>query len=230
MVEIADNQKQIIQTLSQQNAIFNLGHCDDITASKQAEMVADVLKDHAAVVALSDVSSRICDGRGAFAVVEHMFPVKFNRKNLPVTLHLATLDHCDDLFRWQCEPDARVYSRDPKPPEYDAHCTWYQNSLKNSQRHLYIVYCDQKPCGMVRLDTITDQIDRQGYEVSVLISSGYQGQSIAKLALDLLRIYHPNKNFWAYVMAENEKSVSLFRKAGYKASDDANWYISAGFC
>lgn len=147
----------------------------------------------------------IIDGLGYLRVLRECF-------NIHPVVELRDLEIDDSrlLFQWQNETGARQYSRNINPPSWEEHVNWLQNSLSDSDRRLWIILMDSIPVGYTRLDSKNDT-----EEVSILVSTHYQGLGIGKLALEAIKS-KSRKTIEAYVKEENTPSVKLFSSAGFK--------------
>ena len=77
------------------------------------------------------------------------------------------------------------------------------------------------PIGLVRLDPSQE---KSGLEVSIALIPTAFGQGFAQAALSRLPEFAPTSPILAYVKPANERSVRLFRQAGYEPLPDHGWY------
>ena len=208
-IELADNQALILDRLSSHGAIINLGKSAALTPQKIQQTLVALLNSNTQYLSLSKKAASCCDGKGSLRVLE-----KLNLSK--VYLKPATLDDRDLLFNWQSQASVRKYSRTNHNISFDEHCHWYENTLKNTNRNLFIITEQwlggtESPVGMLRLDLQGEQ-----YEVSILICPSQQGRGLAKKALDAISIDFKRLPILATVHPENIPSQILFSKAGFK--------------
>ncbi|MBD65321.1 MAG: UDP-2,4-diacetamido-2,4,6-trideoxy-beta-L-altropyranose hydrolase [Halobacteriovoraceae bacterium] len=155
-------------------------------------------------------------GLGLYKALEEIFKIEC------FELISATESDIEEVFEWQTFPGARKYSRDKKAPSWEEHKKWFLSSLKNKNRNMFTLRVAKNiPLGFVRVDFGEDIS-----EVSIIISHGYYGQGLGKIALNLLR----NKvegDLYAFIDEENIPSKKIFEKCGYKMIKP-NWYINKG--
>lgn len=222
-IEVADNQKTVLQLLHEAGAIHNLGQFHALSKAKFVSSFTTFIEDTRALEDISTTAYNICDGRGVFRILPHLIKPEYSKNKETVTLCEATKEDCDNLFEWQTELGAREYARNPEPPQYEEHCQWLSATLSNPEKELYIVKTNDIACGMVRLDKMNER-HKDGFEVSILISQNHQGKGLALSALNLLRKLKPNAVLWAHIFQKNEKSINLFKKAKYITHSDT-WYL-----
>lgn len=226
-IEVADNQKEVLRALDHAGALMNLGRLSALDHAAFVAAFTDFVQRGNLLAQMSLAAKKICDGRGVERILPYLMVPERSKNGKSLTMRLALDGDCDLLFAWQTEKGARQFARNPEPPHYDSHCAWFEASLLNQKRRLYIVECDGQPCGMTRLDLLDDEAGRSGYEVSILISEDYQGQGIGAGALALLRKSDPFTALWAHILPENGKSIAMFKRAGYEMKEKT-WYLSAG--
>ena len=166
-------------------------------------------------------AAQLCDGLGApriaAALIEQvatvqLAPVRFEDKEV--------------IFKWQNEPRARQFSRNPDPPTLDGHAAWFSKRLMRIETEpFYIIKVDGTPSGFVRLDA-TPTAGR--VEVSVLVAQSSQGRSVGHWALGLLRVAHPKQTLVAEVDLRNTASQTLFAGAGYERTSNTT-FVSRGW-
>lgn len=129
-----------------------------------------------------------------------------------ITLRLATSADSQFLFELHCEEETQRYARDKDHrhiPARDEHEAWLADTLNSQTRRLMIVEDDGQPVGMVRLD------GREVWEVSIAVLPHMQGKGCAGAALELVRSHYEGP-LLATIDPQNERSLRLFRSAGYE--------------
>lgn len=100
--------------------------------------------------------------------------------------------------------------------KYDEHLEWFKNSMKNSNRYIFIVEFDDIDVGQIRIDIIKDN----NAEISYVIEEKYRNRGIGTEILTLIKEYI-NENFInikkiiGKVKKENIPSRKAFINNGY---------------
>ena len=135
-----------------------------------------------------------------------------------VTLRPAVLDDCPVLWRWRNDPETRQASVDEREIPVDTHTRWFEETLKRSDRKLFIVSADGVDAGMVRLD-----IQDRDAAVSVNIAPEWRGCGVGLRALGSLsrEAFGPLGllRMSAVVKRENAASRIAFERAGFTVVD-----------
>jgi RimJ/RimL family protein N-acetyltransferase/SAM-dependent methyltransferase len=134
-----------------------------------------------------------------------------------VTLRPAGPDDCRQIWLWRNDEDTRRASFDSSPVSLESHQRWYQESLRNRNRKIYVVVAGDQPSGVVRLDLSGRQAT-----VSINLAPEWRGRGIGPLALERLveLAFGPLglDRLVASVKADNRASLAAFAKAGFVRS------------
>jgi UDP-2,4-diacetamido-2,4,6-trideoxy-beta-L-altropyranose hydrolase len=221
-VVLADNQKNIANTLDEQGAHINLGEISNI-AFNDFEHAINTIKDPAIYQKMVHQCFISCDALGAGRAATRL-------SEQGVELILANSDDLDTVYQWQSNPIVRQYARNPEPVTYNEHKRWFTNSLSLDNRIIYIIYYANKPVGVLRLDKLDNtnikaDVETSGhtfkkeyevnFEVSILIEPSAQGKGIALNALLGIPNKYNTQGIYAYVSPNNLASQSLFTKANF---------------
>ncbi len=210
-VVLADNQNGIAAQLAKQGAHINLGHIDQIDeaclriALKQIQIPAQYRK-------MAHNAFNCCDGLGVKRLVKRLVSQE-------ITLAKASPDDMQTLFNWQSNPEVRRYARQSKPVTLAEHQAWFSHSLTLDTRYLYVVYRQDTPVGMLRLDQLSPAVEFDNhivhYEVSILVAPELQGQGIAQKALLAIPEQFNLQGVYAFVDKRNKASQALFSQANF---------------
>lgn len=138
-------------------------------------------------------------------------------------LVVAQASDAKQVFSWQAYPGARKFARNPQAPRWEEHLDWFNRSLKNKKRHMYILQVFDMALGFLRVD-----INSQSkHEVSILISHAFYGNGLGKIGLELLREEFAGIDLYAYIQKENIPSQKIFKKCGYHFKGQG-WYLNKG--
>ena len=210
MLVVADNQKEIAERLDAAQAAISLGTIEELSDGRIAELLRGLAQAPAKLLEMTRFAAAICDGRGVQRAAMHLKP-ETARDGKPVWLLPATPDDCDLVHRWQSEPEARKFMKNPAVPPLDEHRQWFLARLGDPNCLFCIVVCDGIASGSLRLD----RTDTGSFEISIVIGSAFQGQGIAVAALALARRLVPEAGLEAEVIAGNIRSEALFTRAGF---------------
>ncbi len=208
MIELAKNQHEIANVLSQHGCSFNLGWYGDVTPSMINAIMVELKNDPARVTHMIERAMSICDGRG----VDRIMPY-FVEPIDEIRLILMAAEDARILYDWQSFPRTRKFSRNPDVPSWDDHLQWFMRSLNNPGCFLYKIVKNGVAAGMLRLDSRNEEV--RSFEVSILVAPAFYGQGVATAALAFIRKLDPVATLMAEILVENKVSRLLFQKAGY---------------
>lgn len=203
IIPLAENQKKICNILVSEGAALSLS-LNKI--SKKLRTKLDEL-----FLNFEDMRKKnleICDGLGAGRVVSAIRCLSAGE----VALKKATVENIRQVYDWQSLPQTRQYANDTRVPTWSDHNAWMREKLKSDSDFFYIINFEDHDVGVVRLD----QTCLKQYLISIYISPVYFGKGIAKKALAIIDILHPNIEIIAEVLEDNIPSKALFTVAGYK--------------
>ncbi|MES2176558.1 MAG: UDP-2,4-diacetamido-2,4,6-trideoxy-beta-L-altropyranose hydrolase [Gemmatimonadota bacterium] len=218
LVTVADNQEVIVARLAEAGAALDAGRYGDSSVDRLTAALIHLINDADARRAMASRAAAICDGRGALRVVLGMLPTAVSRSGGVVRLRAAEPADETSLLRWQSEPEARRFSRNPNMPSLTEHRQWLHRTLDDPHRLLIVIEHAGQPVGSLRLDRVQTHPHR--HEVSILIAADQRGNGIASAALDLARRLLPASELVAEVLPGNAGSVALFTRAGYRRESD----------
>jgi UDP-2,4-diacetamido-2,4,6-trideoxy-beta-L-altropyranose hydrolase len=137
-----------------------------------------------------------------------------------MTLRLRLVCKRDSKFLWELRnhPEARRFQFNTEEITYEGHLRWFDNSLKDQARKMYIAVDDGERVGQIRFDKISDA----EAEVDVAVRPKDYGKGYgSQIILEGTRKYFSEGNVLrviAEIKAENIGSIKAFEKAGYKRS------------
>lgn len=170
---------------------------------------------------MSVVASALCQGNGARRVAETLL---IGEEDNQVSLIPATLSDCDYIYSLQIQPEVRFFFRNIDVPDYDQHCLWYEKKLSEINGVIFKIKFSGIDTGFVRVDNLVSDIS----ELSIIISSKYEGKGIGTRAVRLACSLLPNRELNAIVHSENTGSLKLFNRAGFtKKSEDGKFAVLA---
>lgn len=93
-----------------------------------------------------------------------------------ITMRDARIDDCDRVFVWNCAPDVRALSGDPRIIESADHRSWFTRRLSGGL--MWIVEDDGAPVGVIRLDPGADVT-----WISIALAPDARGRGIGRRAI-----------------------------------------------
>lgn len=118
------------------------------------------------------------------------------------------------LFQWRNEESAVRNSTQPRKITWDEHQEWLKKYLRTetAEDRLFIGEIEpDRPCGMVRFDTLVD-----GVSVSIIVDEYHRGRGVGKSLLrEALQLYHTTRLF-ATVRGSNVASLIIFLASGFQ--------------
>jgi RimJ/RimL family protein N-acetyltransferase len=141
---------------------------------------------------------------------------------MTVTLRPARAGDAPLLLAWRNDPDTRRWSFSDAVVAPDAHAAWLAARLRDPETLLLVAEEDGAPVGQVRLDREEGGVG----VVSITVAPEARGRGLGLAMLTALRD-RPDlgvTTLRALVLPANERSLTLFSRAGYRdagRSDDA---------
>ena len=223
MVISAENQVNIINKLSQDGIVINLGWHHVLECLDIKEAIEGLIDKPEEILLMSKKSFSVCDGLGLYRVLADLHPVT-NVHGQSVTLRSASIKDINTIYQWQCEPNTRKYFNNKSIPTEKEHNDWMRSKLDDLRGYFNIILCEGIPSGVIRLEPIIENDDE--YMVSILIDPNCYNRGIGYAALDIVRCMLPKAVFHAEILVDNESSMNLFRKAGYKFQEASGHFVS----
>lgn len=131
-----------------------------------------------------------------------------------VTLRPAGPDDCRRIWLWRNDEETRRASFDSSPVPFESHERWYQESLRDRNRKMYVVIAGDEPSGMIRLD-----LSGREATVGINLAPEWRGRGVGPLALERLADVAFGSlgldRLVAVVKTDNRASLRAFARAGY---------------
>jgi len=129
-----------------------------------------------------------------------------------------------DIYTWRTDKRNSEYSYTGDDFPYSEHEAWFKEYLDDDENLMLIIEVNSADCCVVRLDGCLEH-----KEVSIYMVPGFHGKNLSLSCLLLAELYLRERlqgltcSLSAQIMMNNEASVSLFSRAGYRYSM-ADWY------
>lgn len=128
----------------------------------------------------------------------------------------------EDLLEWarllHNDPEVLSMLTDPHEVTPEEQKAWFDSLQKGSSRKRWVVWEDNSPIGLIRLDSI-DTYNRS-ICVGMDIEKNFRGKGLSQLAYkELLRELFQNlaiNRVWLLVNEKNERAIHIYKKLGFK--------------
>ncbi|KZN14296.1 GNAT family N-acetyltransferase [Marinomonas sp. TW1] len=139
-----------------------------------------------------------------------------------VELRLATIEDTELLLEWRNDTATRQASLSSSKVTKEAHLTWLQASLGNTDRRLWIAQLEGCAVGSCRADRQQD-----GWLLSWTIAPDMRGKGLAyPMVLAILNSL--TGPFFAQIKSDNMASIKVAEKAGFtcqETKDDVLYFV-----
>lgn len=207
-ITVAGNQEANARLLAEAGAHLYLGPCEQVDVEQVHHALKLLLSNPGLRHSLAARGRELVDGLGARRVAAALF-------SAVLRLRPATLEDARLLFEGRNGDSVRRWSPQSGVIDWTSHVRWLEACLHDSQRLLLIAELPDGPLGMLRYDR-----EEGAVEVSIYLFAGRfglgWGQALLEQGEACLRRHWPDvQHLRARVMAENQVSLNLFRRAGY---------------
>lgn len=133
------------------------------------------------------------------------------------SLYMESMGWLDLEFARQLRnhPDVRSWLAQQESISLLQQVKWYRKLLKDKSKDRLIIYYNQLPIGVVRLDNI--DLKNKSICIGMDIHPLFRGQGLGQQAYQMLFKYFFNKNFnriWLLVGSYNDRGIHLYQKIG----------------
>ena len=95
---------------------------------------------------------------------------------MKVEVVTANITHSRSIWEWRNDPITRSMSRSKDLVSWEDHSNWFQKTLANPNRIMYVGISEQLPIGIVRFDIINNLED--SFEISININPLQRGKGL----------------------------------------------------
>jgi len=222
VVQVADNQRPQIDSMSDAGAIRFVGAHTDVTPAAIAEAVIALAADEHGRGNLSDVGRKLVDGRGAIRLAAWLRALALDVRDVEQADAQDLLDWRTDERNWQHNWQAA------ERPDLAAHVAWLEAKLADPDCVFRILTLGDEPVGVVRFD-LSDG-GRSAYLSIYLVPSAHGrklGLPVYFAAERALRRSHPAvREIVSRIHRDNGASERLHRDAGFNvvpSSERKHW-------
>lgn len=215
IVKVADNQENNIA------GWMKIGFIDtfiDATAEwdiKNLEKALLRLQDQELRREISDRGKTQIDGKGAYRIMKEASRMFYEKH---ADMRFAREDDLHPLFELANDRMVRQNSFSTDEISLDEHTNWFNATLRNNARKLFVFFDKERLIGQVRFDVAEDN----SAVISISIGAVYRGFGLASCLLEkaLERFHNVDgqvNKVYAYVKTENLASRYAFIRAGFEA-------------
>ena len=142
-------------------------------------------------------------------------------------IRTADLSDLQDVYDWRNDSFSRSMFLSSEAVSLNEHIDWYQRSLKNPNRRIYIGLINDLKVGVVRFDF---NEDTEQSEVSINLNPLLRGKGFGfSLLSKSISEYKQSKDttLIATVKKENDASFKIFTKCGFlnESEDDFCYHL-----
>ncbi len=205
----AENQAAVVEYLMNKKVIVNLGFFAKCTKERISYACKTLIGSSIARTSLSQQSIALINGSGPDHVIKAI-----NRNN--ITLREVTCLDRELIWHWANDKETRKASYSQAHISWDEHIRWFDSVYRQKNHRFYIANNGSKtPVGQIRFAidgkdaivsfSVDPESRRRGYGKDILIKA-------AKILFNETNI----EQISAYVKSENEASLMVFQKAGFR--------------
>ena len=208
VISVAENQKKSVTDMAESGYLLFLGRSEAVSVDSLYHAFEIALQSPWLLIRFARKTQSLVDGSGADRIAQEIMPHE-------ITLHMATMDDCEAIYKWRNAEETRRHIFDSEPISSDEHRRWFIESLENPNRQILIAELCGRSAGVLRYD-----IDGRLAVISIYTVPGIKGYGIGtqiiRTGSKWLRRHFPNiHKIQAKVLPENVVSKKAFVNAGY---------------
>ena len=147
-----------------------------------------------------------------------------------IDIRAADKRDCEDVFAWRSDIVSRTMFFNSNIPSYEEHVQWFNSSLNNTDRKLYIGQIGSTKIGVCRFDHDTNS---DVVEVSINMNPkcrgrGYGQRLLASSIQTFQKVY--KSEFLAKIKPENLASLKIFKSVGFQEISSKEDMITLVMC
>ena len=206
---LADNQRDVAESLDWKGLARNLGPSEALTPEAVAQAVRPLLDDPTRRAEIAKRARELVDGDGVDRVLREL--------SLPVLqLRPVREEDARRIWEWSNEPGTRAASFSSDPVPWEEHVRWFRGKLADPHCRFYMASdAVGRPIGQIRFDLVSAEA-----EVSVSLDVEFRGRgygaALIRLACQKLFDESAVRTIHAYLKEANEASARAFLDAGFE--------------
>lgn len=205
----AANQQAVLPALAELGAVATFDPGRPMSAETLGRAVAALLADPARRRRLAGCARSLVDGRGA-----HRAALALAAPSL--SLREAVASDAQRTFAWRNDPATRRFSRDAGALTPGGHRDWWQKTLLDPRRKLFIAHLGRHDVGVLRLDVTGEEA-----EISIYLDPALTGLALGQTVLRAGQRWAQQtgtpslKRLVAHILPGNDASEKVFAKVGF---------------
>ncbi len=204
---VAENQKKLLKD----SANAGLVYCPDFsepTVEEIAVHIKAVLQNKSICKNIKVNGLAMIDAKGVTRVANMVCAPVIN-------LMAAVKEDVKKIYQWRNEQAVRQFSHSSKEIDFDQHEKWFEKSLMDHNRYIFIASESNNEIGVLRFDITGDEAEISVYLIKNMYGRGY-GEALVVAGENWLVENCPEiKYVIAEVLPKNKASIWLFEKCGY---------------
>jgi len=206
---VAENQWKLATDVARAGMHLFLGNSTKVEKQELASAIELMLANKYLRQSFADNSLRLTDGKGAERVTQNVLISS-------IELREASINDCENIFKWRNDAVNRRYSHDTREITYAEHQSWFEKVLENENRFILIGSDKQGPLGVLRFDWLENYWVTSIYLVPNRHGEGL-GASLLVRGLEWLQTRSQGRHkVKAEIQPENMASHIVFQRAGFK--------------
>lgn len=216
VIQTAENQKYVLDTLQRHNAAFIL---DTENLSSSCAAMVNLWHDTASMQVYANNATQLVDGQGTQRIMREM-------QAALISFRRATEEDSPQLFAWRNAPEIRKHSRQCDPIPLECHQKWLSRVLQNPVQNLLIAYNGNAPLGVIRFD---EDVCGTATEISIYLvpeklNQGW-GTPLLLAAVRWCWAHTSSRCIKAVVLPGNHASHTMFQRVGFTSVDGENYLL-----
>lgn len=147
--------------------------------------------------------------------VASKWKMRHDQDNYIISIVSANTNDSKDIWTWRNDEQTRLMSITTEKVSWETHSSWYDKSLTNPNRHLYVGILDGEKIGMCRFDIDTES---KTAEVSINLNPQFRGKSLSSKLLNRSIekfLKSNNLSLTSTIKKINQASIKCFIKSGF---------------
>lgn len=213
----AENQTNNVVALTQRRTAISAGDVAALEPERLRYLLSRLIAHPASVRRMAARSRRLVDGRGALRCAAIMLADQLQ-------LFRAEPTDADMVWPWRNAASTRRYFLDPSPVPLAVHRQWWATTLADPARWLAIARIGALAVGVVRLDSVEDQVMLSIYLDPAMTGLGFGMRLLHQARLHCPAVFPTVRRIRAEIHESNTASRAAFRQAGY-TDTGSHWQI-----
>jgi|TARA_B110000259_G_scaffold182285_1_gene225660 spore coat polysaccharide biosynthesis predicted glycosyltransferase SpsG/RimJ/RimL family protein N-acetyltransferase len=210
------SQNYFCKLLNKQNLLYFYSHYSNITKNSFKNHFYKFIHTDYPLIKKSLISSNLFDGYGSDRLIEIL------ASNKKLKIKKATPNDILVLYEWSNSSDVRYNSQNTDPITFKDHYKWFNSSLVNSNRFIYLAYLNNLPVGQIRFDYIKNNIFID-YSIDHHFRNLGFGSDIIRLGIN--KIETKDYTLKAIVKKKNRYSAKAFENNNFLLSINKDFFV-----